>query len=236
MSSSLRFKLVSLLVLITSISLTVVGITNYRISKDKLIHQMKEQSITSVSNSAQNLYDFLSIRLAEVELISRVDVMKHGTLEERLQFLAQELKTGANRYHSMGIIDLNGYMTLTTGQTLYTTGERKFQEALKGKTFISDPENSKLTDTYIISITAPVFNEKNEVTSIINISLDAEQTFFGHLHTPLEKGEMLVVNQEGLILHHTDTSQILNLNIFTEYPSLVPAFSKSVAVERRLSG
>ena len=91
MSSSLRFKLVSLLVLITSISLTVVGITNYRLSRDKLIHQMNEQSITSVSNSAQNLYDFLSIRLAEVELISRVNVMKHGTLEERLEFLAQEL-------------------------------------------------------------------------------------------------------------------------------------------------
>ncbi len=70
----LRFKLVSLLVLITCISLTVVGITNYRLSRDKLIHQMKEQSITSVSNSAQNLYDFLSIRLAEVELLSRVEL------------------------------------------------------------------------------------------------------------------------------------------------------------------
>ncbi len=114
--------------------------------------------------------------------------MKHGTLEARLQFLAQELKTGANRYHSMGIIDLNGYMTLTTGQTIFAAGERRFQEALKGKTFISDPEIGKITGTYIISITAPVFNEKNEVTSIINISLDAEQTFFEHLHTPLERG------------------------------------------------
>ncbi|NRF94670.1 response regulator [Paenibacillus frigoriresistens] len=228
MSSSLRFKLVSLLVLITCISLTVVGITNYRLSRDKLIHQMKEQSITSVSNSAQNLYDFLSIRLAEVELLSRVDVMKHGTLEERLQFLTQELKTGANRYHSMGIIDLNGYMTLTTGQTLYAAGERRFQEALKGKTFISDPEIGQITGTYIISITAPVFNDRNEVTSIVNISLDAEQIFFEHLHTPLEKGEILIVNQEGLILHHTDTSQILKLNIFTEYPSLGPAFQKAL--------
>lgn len=228
MSSSLRFKLVSLLVLITCISLTVVGITNYRLSRDKLIHQMKEQSITSVSNSAQNFYDFLSIRLAEVELISRVDVMKHGTLEERLQFLTQELKTGANRYHSMGIIDLNGFMTLTSGQTLYITGERRFQEALKGRTFISDPEIGKLTDNYIISITAPVFNERNEVTSIVNISLDAEQTFFEHLHTPLEKGEILIVNQEGLVLYHTDTPLILNLNIFTEYPSLVPAFQKAL--------
>ncbi|MCY9665162.1 response regulator [Paenibacillus alginolyticus] len=228
MSSSLRFKLVSLLVLITCISLTVVGITNYRLSRDKLINQMKEQTITSVSNSAQNLYDFLSIRLAEVELLSRVDVMKHGTLEERLQFLTQELKTGANRYHSMGIIDLNGYMTLTTGQTLYATGERRFQEALKGKTFISDPEIGKITGKYIISITAPVFNENNEVTSIINISLDAEQTFFEHLHTPLEKGEILVANNEGLILYHTDTHLILNLNIFREYPSLVPAFQKAL--------
>ncbi|KRF21429.1 response regulator [Paenibacillus sp. Soil787] len=228
MSSSLRFKLVSLLVLITCISLTVVGITNYRLSRDKLIQQLKEQSITSVSNSAQNLYDFLSIRLAEVELLSRVDIMKHGTLDERLQFLTQELKTGAKRYHSMGIIDLGGFMTLTTGQTLYAGGERRFQEALKGKTFISDPEIGKITGTYIISITAPVFNEKNEVTSIINISLDAEQTFFEHLHTPLEKGEILVVNQEGLILYHTDTPQILNLNIFREYPSLMPAFQKAL--------
>ncbi|MDF2647383.1 MAG: hypothetical protein K0Q73_3188 [Paenibacillus sp.] len=228
MSSSLRFKLVSLLVLITCISLTVVGITNYQLSRDKLIHQMKEQSITSVSNSAQNLYDFLSIRLAEVELLSRVDVMKHGTLEERLQFLTKELKAGANRYHSMGIIDLGGYMTLTSGQTVYITGERRFQEALNGKTFISDPWIGKLTGKYIISITAPVFNEKNEVTSIINISLDAEQTFSEHLYTPLEKGEILIVNHEGLILYHTDTPLILNLNIFTEYPSLVPAFQKAL--------
>ena len=72
------------------------------------------------------------------------------------------------------------------------------------------------------------------MTSIINISLDAEQTFFEHLHTPLEKGEMLVVNQEGLILYHTDTPQILNLNIFNEYPSLVPAFQKALQLMKAL--
>lgn len=231
MSSSLRFKLVTLLVLITSISLSVVGITNYILSRDKLIHHLKEQSIFSVSNSAQNLYDFLSIRLAEVELISRVSVMKHGTLEEQLNFLTQELKTGGQRYNAMGIMDLEGNLIFTSGKTLNVAGELRFQEARNGKTFISDPYRDKITGKYLLSITAPVFNENNEVTSIVDITLDAEQTFRENLHTPLENGDMLIVNHAGLILYHTDPSQILNRNVFTEYPSLVPTFYKALQSE-----
>lgn len=225
MSSSLRFKLVALLVLITTLSLTVVGVTNYKMSANKLIEQMKNQSTASVANSAQNLYDFLSIRLAEVELVSRVGDMKNGTLQEQLHYLTQELQTGNHRFSSMGVVDLKGNLQLTTGQQLNIKGERRFEEALLGKTFISDPHVGKVSMTYIITITAPIYNENKEITSIVDISLDADQTFREHLHPPLAGGETVIVNHEGTILYHSDNSKILTQNIFTNNPGLTENFN-----------
>jgi two-component system sensor histidine kinase/response regulator len=228
MSSSLRFKLVAWLVLITSISLAVVGITNYKLSRNKLLQQINEQSMTSVSNSARNLYDFLSIRLAEVELISRVSIMKQGTQAERLSFLTHELQTDGKRYHAMAIVDLAGTLQFTSGTTFSISNELRFQQALKGKTYISDPHLSKMKGIYVISITAPIFDDQHKVVSIIDVSLEAAPVFQEQLIAPLENGELLVVNRDGLTLYDTDPSTILKLNIFSEYPELGPALQKAL--------
>ncbi|KRE83756.1 hypothetical protein ASG89_11570 [Paenibacillus sp. Soil766] len=228
MSSSLRFKLVAWLVLITSISLAVVGITNYTLSRNKLLQQMNEQSLNTVSNSARNMYDYLSIRLAEIELISRVSIMKQGTQAERLNFLAHELKSDGNQYYSMGIIDLAGTLHFTTGSTLSISKEPRFQEALKGKSYISDPYISRIRGFYVISITAPIFDDQHNVISIVNASLEAAPMFQKHLLAPLDNGELLIINRDGLALYATDVPTILKLNIFTEYPELGPDFRKAL--------
>ncbi|NOV01465.1 response regulator [Paenibacillus planticolens] len=228
MSSSLRFKLVALLVLITTLSLSVVGFTNYKLSKDKLIQQLKTQSISSVSNSAQNLYDFLSIRLAEVELVSRVNVMRRGTLQEQLNYLAQELQTGNNRFFSMGVADLDGNLRLTSGDELNIKGERRFEEALLGKTYISDPYFGKVSGKFMVAITAPVYNDQKELTSLVVISLDAEAAFRDHLHPPVAGAQVVIVNDDGTILYHTDLSKIFTRNIFADNPSLSDTFHKAL--------
>ncbi|WNR43439.1 response regulator [Paenibacillus roseipurpureus] len=228
MRSSLRFKVVSSLVLITSISLTLIGVTNYQLSRSKLLRQMNDQYLTSVSNSAQNLYDFLSIRVAEVELISRVNIMTTGTLAERLSFLAQELRTNENLYHTMAVADLDGTLRFPSGKTVSIAEEDRFQQALQGKTVIADPHLFKMKNSYLISITAPIFNPRHEVTSVIDVSLDAAPTFQNHLIAPLQSGEILVVNQEGLILYDNDPETILTRNIFEDFPNLAPHFKKAV--------
>ncbi|UJF34605.1 response regulator [Paenibacillus hexagrammi] len=220
MSLSLRFKLLAAVVLVTSISLCFVGFTNYKLSKDKLISQLEEHAVSSVRQSAQNMYDFLSIRLAEVELISRVEVMKSGTLQDQLEYLSQELSTGGNRFYSMGIIDLQGNLTFTTGETLHIAGEKHFQAARTGKTFISDPLFSKRTKQYIISITVPVFNEHHEVVRIVDVALDATDTFDKHLIAPFEHGNCLIINRDGLMLYNSDPSLILSENIYTSNPGM----------------
>ncbi|MDD9266131.1 response regulator [Paenibacillus sp. GCM10023248] len=227
MSSSLRFKLVALMVLITTISLAVVGFTNYKLSKDKLIEQMKNQAVASVANSAQNLYDFLSIRVAEVELVSRVSDMRKGTPKAQIQYLTQELQAGNNRFSSMGVVDLQGNLLLTNGQRLNIKGERRFEEALLGQTFISDPHIGEVSKTYIITITAPIYNENKQITSIVDISLDADRTFREHLYPPLAGGQTVIVNHEGMILYHSDNSKILTQNIFKNNPGLTKDFNEA---------
>ncbi|MBD0382611.1 response regulator [Paenibacillus sedimenti] len=227
-NSSLRFKLLATLILITSISLSLVGTANYMLSKNKLIRQMEDQSISSVINSARNLHDFLSIRLAEVELISRTSVMKKGSMAEQLDFLRGEMKTGAGRFYNMGVADLTGRLTLTSGQSLDISGTRRFEEALLGKTFISDPRFGRVTNKYLFSISAPVFNENNVITSIIVISMDADQTFRRHLHPPSEFYKTFIINKEGLMLNNTDPSETLLSNILTKYPDFAPKFNEAI--------
>ncbi|MDR6553051.1 response regulator [Paenibacillus qinlingensis] len=228
MSSSLRFKLVAWLVLITSISLAVVGFTNYKLSSNKLLQKMNEQSLSSVSNSARNLYDFLSIRLAEVELISRVSIMKQGTQAERLNFLRHELQSDRNHYHAMAIVDLAGNMEFTSGTKISIADELRFQQALHGKTYISDPHLSKMKGIYVISITAPIFDDQQKVVSLIDVSLEAAPLFHEHLLAPLNNGDLLIVNREGLIIYDTDPNAILKLNILNDFPELRPAFQQAV--------
>ncbi|MEW9698186.1 response regulator [Paenibacillus sp. SI8] len=232
MTSSLRFKLIAILLLVTSISLALVGTANYMLSKNKLIVQMEDQSISSVKNSAQNLHDFLSIRFAQVKLITHLDGMKkRTTISAQLQYLTQALKNGGDQFYTLGVSDLSGHMVFANGNSLEVSDKRQFQEALHGKSFISDPYVDPIYGTYIISLTVPVFNENNEVMSIVDVALDADQTFHQHLHPPSEFNKTMIINNDGLILYHSDPSKILLMNIYTKFPELGPVFDEAKSKE-----
>ncbi|MFC5452076.1 response regulator [Paenibacillus aestuarii] len=231
-TSSLRFKLLAALLLTTTIALYLVGTANYLLSKDKLLQQMKQQLISSVTDSAHNLNEFLVVRREEVELISRIREIQNGSLEEQLAFLNKELNKESSDYYAMGIADLNGRLHLTNGKVGSIAGLTRFAEAMKGKAYIDDPHIGRMTKKYIVSITAPVFNERNEVKSILDISIDADKMYRQHLYPPEGSDKTVILSKSGLILYHsTDSSQILKTNINEKYPKLAAAFNKAISQE-----
>ncbi|MUG73426.1 MULTISPECIES: response regulator [Paenibacillus] len=227
MRLTLETKMMAILFLVTTLTLGIVGFTHYQLSKNKLYQQLEEQTLDTLSNAADNLDAYLKVRTAEAEIISRTTVIRSGTLPEKLAYLAKELEQGLERHYlSIGIADLQGNLTLSDGEQGSLAHTAAFATALQGKSAVSDPYIGQMTNTSVISILVPVFNEERHVTGVLSVALDARSVFSSQLNLddPAKQRRIIVVNMESTVLYNTDSSKNFVLNYRRDFPAFTDQY------------
>lgn len=221
MRLTLETKLMAILFLITTLTLGIVGFTHYQLSKNKLIQQLEDQTLDTVSNAAGNLDAYLKVRTAESEIISRTPVVRSGTLPEKLAYLSKELEQGKERnYLYIGIADPIGRLTLSDGKQDHIAHVTAFTTALKGQSAVSDPYIGQITNTSVILILVPVFDEEEHVTGVLSVALDAQKVFSSQLNLddPSKQRRIIVLNKETTVLYNTDSSKNFYLKYKRDFP------------------
>ncbi|NOU93659.1 response regulator [Paenibacillus sp. LMG 31456] len=223
MANSLRIKWVLLLVVITTICLSIVGAVNYSLAKEKMISYIQQLSLTAVQDTSKHLNDWLNIRYAEAKVISRTNMMKKGTLEEKLNYLRQEVIYSDNVYYSAGISDLEGNLSLTNGDTLNISANTTFKLARKGQGLISDPFFGQAGE-YIITIILPVWDDSGRMICLLQIALDANKVFSEQLKgiDPNHAGGITLIHRDATILYSGHKELILKNNFPKDFPDLEP--------------
>ncbi|GLX67404.1 response regulator [Paenibacillus glycanilyticus] len=220
---SLRTKGLLIIVLITFIPLGIAGVFNYLSIKNEMIHAASERAASRLSVSANYLASWLQIRRAEVVVMSRANVVRFGTNEDRMSYFREELYRSDYTYHAIGYIDLNGQAIRTNGDPVDLSGQAFFQDAVQGGSFITDlflPTFDKIKQSLIV---VPVYNQQNQISGVVYASMPMSTMTPYFLIDKDPDSEFWLYNERGVVLFHSyaiSANQNPNTGLLNGQPNL----------------
>ncbi|MCQ6562471.1 response regulator [Paenibacillus mendelii] len=208
---SLRVKVLILVIWITTIPLSIVGIGNYTTAKQTIMDSLIEKASSKVVSNASNLSSWIDTRRAEAEVMSRTDRVRYGTEEMREDYFQHESRRAQSPYLSIGFADLNGVIRLSDGNTIRIDEEPWFRHTLEGVTTVTEPFTGRVSGERIFVIQVPVFGEDQEVIGLVNASLPLESVYENYLSFQVGESDVVMLyNDEGSILYHPDQRVAVN--------------------------
>ncbi|WP_320006201.1 methyl-accepting chemotaxis protein [Maridesulfovibrio sp.] len=158
-------------------------------------------------------------------LSSVVDAAAYGKNDKAVRDAVEKalLKINKNRpvLIRINVIDMNGD---TVGSSSAKSIGNKyvdrnyFQQAAKGKIFVSKPLISRTTGTPVVIISAPIKKDDHVIgviAAIIEISIFAEK-FINNIKVA-DTGYIYILDSNGLILSHVNKELIAKVNVAEEY-------------------
>ncbi|MDF2962349.1 MAG: multi-sensor hybrid histidine kinase [Paenibacillus sp.] len=205
---SLRFKMLVFVVLITGVSLIIVGISNYSSAKQRIMDTLKENAYDKVQSRSYNLSAWIGNRLAEVEIMSRTEQVRFGSNEQRLEYFRKEVGRSKGIYSSIGFADLNGDMVLSSGEKINIRSEATFSKVMRGMNAISDPFTGKATKQQLITLQVPVYGANDELIGLVNSAILTDTAFSRFTDFQVGSSDTITVAAaDGTVYYRHDTAQ-----------------------------
>ncbi|WP_282936813.1 response regulator [Paenibacillus sp. RC67] len=230
MRASLQVRISVLFLLITSISLTLVGWSNYSAAKMTILQSLKDNSRAKVQTQAQDLSTWISNRLTEVKVISHTDLIRFGEDKERLAYLLRERDRSQGIFTSFGISDTSGNLEMIDGRTLQIADEATFNDVLRGIDVVSNPLIRSLDGKLIIKMQVPIFDSEYRIKEVLNADLLTDKVFNGLTNYMVGPSDVTILfERDGTIIYHTDHSKILNSNVLNSDSPFQPIVPELVS-------
>lgn len=221
----LRTKIqVSFCVTIVLLLLIIGNIVIFQ--NEKAAMGIVDDSLITSANLASNhisqqLGDFMNV----VELVGKDQVISSSrTAEKKVEYLDTFVK--AYGFTSGNILDENG-VSINDGTDF---SDRDYvKTALAGTTNISDITLSKYTNTYGVSIAAPIYNAKNEICGVVYFRLDIN--FISDIIDQVKISEnsyAYLVDKDSNVIVHPNQDLILNYNL-SEQKGTMPKLAEEIA-------
>lgn len=230
MKKSLRLRTIVNLLVITSITLSFVGWYNYREAKKHIVESLEYNATTEIASRAYDLSSMLKTRLAELTVMSHTNLIRLGNDQEKLAYLIREKnRPGNSLIRSFGFADMNGTIKLMTGETIaFETRQNPYLRlAQSGQSVVMEPMRSQ-TQPYglIIPLIAPVYNDQNQMIGFLGETLYGRSVFKEYTDFKIgNSDQVMLVQRDGRIIHHADTSRILKPLLPEEKESLQTVFA-----------
>ncbi|UQZ86621.1 Signal transduction histidine-protein kinase BarA [Paenibacillus konkukensis] len=214
---SIRHKMMVLVSLITSISLLLIGMTNYRTAKEQIIASLEDNASANMTTRAYNLSSWIETKLAEVELMSRTEQIRFGTMEERLSYLRKEAARSKGVFGYVGFSDMDGNLTFTSGRTMNIRSDPAFARVLEGHSAISDVFEAQDGSNRIFTLQVPVYGSREELVGAINVTMLANDIFRQYADFRVSADDtMLFFSKDGTVIYQADGNRIAQKNIRDE--------------------
>ncbi|HHV71881.1 MAG TPA: methyl-accepting chemotaxis protein, partial [Clostridia bacterium] len=214
---SLRQKLLVQFVIIILIAVMAVTFINYVQAKTIAEGIIQVESQKYAESKANEIDYWLAARVAEIEAYSQIPDIKTMDWNKQEGFLKSEAKRLSDIYEILFTTDTEGNFN-TTRDAVGNIGHRDYiQEALTGKTVISDPVVSASTGSVIINVATPIRNDSGQIIGIMagSILMDTINDIVAGVSLG-ESGYGYMINKQGLVLAGPREEDILNRNILEE--------------------
>lgn len=233
MKLTLRLRVMALLLLITSLTLALIGLINYRTAKQQMLVSLRNNATATIQSHAYNLSSWIDTRQAELSVMSRTDLIRFGSFEDQLDYLQRELGR-TDFIRTYGISDRSGRNHLTNGNTIDLSNDDLFAIAMTGQPALADPRYSADNRTDIIfRLVAPIFGKDNAVKGVLTEALYVERAFRKFFDFKVGRSDTVyMINRNGTMLYHPNTALILKTNALDEKFPLHAAIRQSLQGEQ----
>lgn len=204
-----------LVILITLIPLALAGYANYVAAKKAIVDGIVTSATSRIENSASRLQAWIELRKAEIQLMSRTDVVRFGSVAERNAYFNREIERSAGMYHTIGLSDRQGNLLRNTGQEVSVGDQVSYQQVLRGITIISDPFESSYSKEKLFVIMAPVYDEHERISGFVSASMLTDTLF-----RPSASGIQLqphesisVYSGTGTLIYGPNKNEVMAVNL-----------------------
>lgn len=214
----LRTKIQISFSLIMAALLVIIGMITQKLNT-ATVNTLTDSSIATSATLASNhisqqLEDYLNV----VSMVGTNELLsdRAATIMEKTAFLNKYVETYG--FTSANLLDTKG-ISLKDGTDF---SDRDYViSALKGIANVSDVTLSKYTNTYGVSIAAPVYDSANRITGVVYFRLDIDFMMDVIKNISIsDHSYAYLVDKKGNIIVHPDNNLILNFNLADQQGSM----------------
>lgn len=225
----LRGKILLLFGTVVVAALCVMGLMGCRVNFSNTTSILVNNMMTSADLVSNHIAEQLESYQKIVEVLGRDEVVSGSrTVAEKMEVVNSYVETYG--FTSGNILDSNG-VSLVDGEDFSSRDYVK--KALAGTPNVSDVNLSKYTNTYGVSIAAPIYTLKNEIKGVVYLRL--ENDFILDIIEKIQISEnsyAYLVDKQGNIILHPDESISNKVNILEGNVQLAEFGNKMIAGER----
>lgn len=207
-----------------AVLLVIIGMITQNLNT-ATINTLTDNSIATSATLASNhisqqLEDYLNV----VSMIGTNEILSDDkvSIKEKTAFLDQYVETYG--FTSANILNTDG-VSMVDGTDF---SDRDYVvSALKGKANVSDVTLSKYTNTYGVSVAAPVYNSAKQISGVVYFRLDINFMLDVIKNISIsENSYAYLVDKNGNIIVHPNSNLILNYNLDEQQGSMAKLSKK----------
>ena len=220
-------KLVGPALAVLGMGIGLVALVAYEIASQSLLAGSTEHVQYVAMNVAQRAQSWAEERQTQIDGWSRLDVYANAMADTfmakaartQATSLLKEYVKGSSAFETVMLVHASGHVLAASreeevGSTL--DGKDYFERAMKGDSAVSDPYENATGDA-VFALANPIRNKSNEVIGVL-AGVASVQNFASTRVDPVrigQKGFCYVVDRNGIVLAHPDSTPIMKLNVNT---------------------
>ena len=226
MKLSLRNRLLLPVVGVTCLSLLTAGAVSFFNSRQALSGNMEQLMQQLLTATGRQIETWFGDRKLDVENWASKAVFQTALLDSFMGKAARQSSAGELQqllvkypyYESISLANTNGLVVSSSNTNitdkLNIADRAYFQQALSGKTVMSDVLLSRITGLPVLAVTAPI-QDKGQVKGVMFAALDlvAFQRKFVAPVKLLKQGYVFVYDRTGVLLSHSDASLTMKVKL-----------------------
>lgn len=199
------------------IMLLVIGMFSTQATYQSSISMVNDSMTTSSTLAANHIAQQLSDYMNVVSLLGKDPALSDDrTNEQKMAYLESYIETYG--FTSGNILDVSG-VSIADGTDF---SDRAYvKQALNGKANVSDITLSKYTNTYGVSVAAPIYNTSDVISGVVYFRLDINFIMdIINSITISDHSYAYLVDNAGNIIVHPNEALILNYNFYEQTGSI----------------
>lgn len=212
MMQSIKTKLMLAIAIIMVVSILIVaGFSEWKAS-DLLVNQVQDTLKIQARSLANDGADWIEQHKMYVETIANTNELKSGNEALIFDYVAREDKR-LGIYGVVSTANLNGDFYSSKGVRGSIKDRPYFQEALQGKTAISEVVVSRSDGQMIVAIASPI-KKDNKIIGVAYVTIPI--TKLQELVTATKVGETgrnYIIDKSGIVIAHPNKEVVMKVNL-----------------------
>ncbi len=225
----IAFSLVSLMIVALGL-----GFISYFLASNSLKDSLENSLVSLSEQGAKQVSANLDLYTIVLEGIANRNVVRSMDWEG-MQKTALQDEIERTFYIGMGVVDLNGQAKYPDGTTADLSDRDYIKKAMSGQTTVSDVIISKVTNSAVIMVAAPIKNEAGSVVGVLIGRLPGEAlTIVTDSLKYGEKGYSYIINEKGTLISHKNRELIVKQVNYIKESETDPVFKPLAAIMNQM--